>query len=340
MIAFGPRLLLATALAALAASRPPRCPPCGRGPRPRAIRLQRRRLSGPRDRGPGRGHRLRGTAPAASTSSTGRRPARRRRATSSGARTAPASRARATAARFPAPERRQLRRCACVGRLRPGRVRRSRDRRPVDQVGHDKVRGGAVNVLYGSKSGLTATGDQRWSLANLPGVPSTSDGFGTALASGDFDGDGYWDLAIGVSGRDIGSIRRAGEVRLLYGGQKGLTAARKRTLTRSSVPGQAPARSRLVRGVLAAGDVTGDARAELAVGAPFGTAFGSPVAWACSSAARPSSPAPEPSGGRRRVPGSATQWITATASGRTDDRRLRRRRASRARHWHAQHRRV
>ncbi|HEY6569669.1 MAG TPA: hypothetical protein VIZ22_05235 [Candidatus Limnocylindrales bacterium] len=147
---------------------------------------------------------------------------------------------------------------------------------PSDRVGHDNVRGGAVNILYGSKSGLTATGDQLWSLANLPGVPVKHDWFGGALASGDFDGDGYWDLAIGAAGRDIGGVRQAGEVRLLYGGHAGLTEARSHALTRSSVAGQAPSREEGFGAAVAAGDVTGDGRAELAVGAPFGTFYGSP----------------------------------------------------------------
>ena len=103
---------------------------------------------------------------------------------------------------------------------------------PSDRVGHDRVHAGAVNVLYGSKSGLTATGDQLWSLGEPPWGAVRNDGFGGVLASGDFDGDGYWDLAIGVSGRDIGGLRQAGEVRLLYGGASGLSAGSGRERSR------------------------------------------------------------------------------------------------------------
>ena len=52
---------------------------------------------------------------------------------------------------------------------------------------------GAVNVIYGSRPGLTGAGDQIWH-QNQPGVNFGSeegDSFGTSLASGDFDGDGF-----------------------------------------------------------------------------------------------------------------------------------------------------
>jgi hypothetical protein len=68
---------------------------------------------------------------------------------------------------------------------------------------------GAVIVIYGSSVGLTTTtagipAAQFWS-QNAPGVPGTSEAgdlFGSALAGGDFNGDGFSDLAIGVPGED------------------------------------------------------------------------------------------------------------------------------------------
>ena len=65
---------------------------------------------------------------------------------------------------------------------------------PWDLV--DGVPGGAVNVIYGSSSGLTEAGDQLLSHANLPGDPGSWGRFGNRLAAGDFDGDGFGDLAI------------------------------------------------------------------------------------------------------------------------------------------------
>src|SRR5687767_9240850 len=56
---------------------------------------------------------------------------------------------------------------------------------------------GAVEVLYGSAAGLTADGSQFWT-AETPGVPGDADDgdkFGSSVGSGDFDADGYSDLA-------------------------------------------------------------------------------------------------------------------------------------------------
>ncbi|OQY98522.1 MAG: hypothetical protein B6D35_11850 [Candidatus Brocadia sp. UTAMX2] len=81
---------------------------------------------------------------------------------------------------------------------------------------------GAVQVLYGSSvTGLQTTSpdDQFW-CQNCPGVrdiPETEDYFGWALSVGDFNGDGYDDLAIGVPAED-----RAGAVQVLYGSSAGL----------------------------------------------------------------------------------------------------------------------
>ncbi len=49
--------------------------------------------------------------------------------------------------------------------------------------------------------------------------------FGGSLASGDYDGDGKDDFAVGVSGEDIGAIGDAGAVSVLYGSASGLTTA-------------------------------------------------------------------------------------------------------------------
>ena len=81
---------------------------------------------------------------------------------------------------------------------------------------------GAVNVLYGSRVGLVAAGSQLWSQASrgIKGKAHSFDQFGLDLASGDFDCDGYADLAATSDGwSDTGT-----EVAVLYGSRKGLTA--------------------------------------------------------------------------------------------------------------------
>lgn len=76
-----------------------------------------------------------------------------------------------------------------------------------------------MNVLYGSLLRLDVTGNQIWE-QNQPGVAGRAeegDQFGRALAAGDFNGDGFVDLAIGVDSEDVGQISAAGAVNVLYG---------------------------------------------------------------------------------------------------------------------------
>ena len=82
---------------------------------------------------------------------------------------------------------------------------------------------GVVHVLYGATgAGLSAIGSQLWS-QDSPGIAGTAeelDRFGAALASGDYNGDGRADLAIGAPGENSFS----GVVHVLYGSANGLTA--------------------------------------------------------------------------------------------------------------------
>jgi FG-GAP repeat len=64
---------------------------------------------------------------------------------------------------------------------------------------------GAVNVLYGAGNGLSGTGAQVF--FQVGGTPEPGDRFGAALAAGDFNQDGFADLAVGASGEDVGSAR-------------------------------------------------------------------------------------------------------------------------------------
>jgi hypothetical protein len=87
---------------------------------------------------------------------------------------------------------------------------------------------GAVAVLYGSATGLQATSpdDQLWT-QDSPGVKDQAeenDDFGSSLTSGDFNGDGFHDLAIGARLEDVGAVTDAGAVEVLYGSATGLQA--------------------------------------------------------------------------------------------------------------------
>jgi hypothetical protein len=129
---------------------------------------------------------------------------------------------------------------------------------------------GSVTILYGSEDGLGAARSRLFS-QHTPGIadePEPFDFFGWAAEAGDFDGDGFGDLAVAVLGEDLGAQRRdAGAVHVLYGSPRGLTVKRSQLWTESSpgVPGTAEAGD-VFGSALAAGDANDDGRADLAIG--------------------------------------------------------------------------
>jgi FG-GAP repeat len=115
----------------------------------------------------------------------------------------------------------------------------------IGVIGEDAGTEGAVNVLYGTPTGLSGAGGQFFT-QDSPGVPGAAepdDGFGRTLAVGDFDRDGFADLAIGVLDEDVGSIADAGAVNVLYGSTGGLTGTGGQIFTQT-VPGWAAPPSR------------------------------------------------------------------------------------------------
>jgi hypothetical protein len=93
---------------------------------------------------------------------------------------------------------------------------------PIDGVAGT----GLVRVFYGSNiSGLISISEQQFA-QNSPGMPEdhkSGEGFGFALAVGDFNADGFADLAIGVPAETVDNLAVAGAVHVLYGTAKGLT---------------------------------------------------------------------------------------------------------------------
>jgi len=119
----------------------------------------------------------------------------------------------------------------------------------------------SVHVFYGA-SGLALRppmlreGEQR------------DDGFGAALGSGDFNGDGFADLAVGAPRFDLGAeLPDAGKAYEFRGGAAGLAATA--ATVRTGAPGQ-----RFATSVAGVGDLNGDAYSDLLLGAPMASADG------------------------------------------------------------------
>ncbi len=148
------------------------------------------------------------------------------------------------------------------------------------------VNAGVVHVLYGSSTGLSLAGDQLWrqGAGGLGGTPQDFDQFGETLAQGDFDGDGFADLAIGVPQESTDTVTSAGAVQVLRGSAQGLTALGSQTWTQDS-PGVAdqPEYRRApdyhypdaFGSSLATGDVDNDGFADVAIGVRGETVEGS-----------------------------------------------------------------
>ena len=88
-------------------------------------------------------------------------------------------------------------------------------------------RAGAAHVLYGSPTGLTATGDHFWNqnTSGVSGVAERDDRFGQSLAAANFGKSGYADLAVTARREGIDGVPNAGGVHVFYGSSAGVTVA-------------------------------------------------------------------------------------------------------------------
>ncbi|WP_434419955.1 FG-GAP-like repeat-containing protein [Nannocystis pusilla] len=125
------------------------------------------------------------------------------------------------------------------------------------------VAAGAVYVYRGGATGFTSWAVLTQSGSGL-GTNAAGDQFGFALTSGDFDLDGYADLAVGAPGATEVTGTAAGAVYLFEGGSSGLGA--------SAVVGPALPYLEDDRfgAALTSADFNGDGYGDLVVGAPRG----------------------------------------------------------------------
>ncbi|MCQ4207370.1 FG-GAP and VCBS repeat-containing protein [Streptomyces longispororuber] len=130
---------------------------------------------------------------------------------------------------------------------------------------------GTVKIFYGSASGPSQTRTQTITqdTAGVPGASEKGDQFGDRLNAGDANGDGYPDLAVGVTGEAIGTKTRAGAVVLLKGGKGGLTGQGAQAFHQDTAGVSGVAESGDVfGGSVRLLDVTGDGKADLVASAP------------------------------------------------------------------------
>ncbi len=143
----------------------------------------------------------------------------------------------------------------------------------VASVGENNGRG-RVTIIHGGRMGLTGAGSVEFDQDNndIEGNDEANDNFGSAIAFGDFNGDRFDDLAVGVSGED----NSTGIVHILPGSAAGITARGSQVLSRRRQQGDLEGnddRDDLLGRSLAVGNFNGDAFDDLAIGVPGENGF-------------------------------------------------------------------
>lgn len=129
---------------------------------------------------------------------------------------------------------------------------------------------GSITVLPGSSTGVTGTGSKEYDLntAGVPGTSANGDQFGWSQVSGDFNGDGYPDVAVSANALDIGGYTNSGGIWIFYGSATGLRTDNITMITEANLDqtdgiGYASA---FIGEVMTSGDFDGDGIDDLVTG--------------------------------------------------------------------------
>ena len=130
---------------------------------------------------------------------------------------------------------------------------------------------GAIGVFFGTENGLLDGTSAPLSQSSLfQSVNESGDQMGYSVTSGDFDGDGYADVAVGIPFEDIDEQgdTDAGMVGVLYGSEMGFDEDKVETFSQFSLVDAQNEDDDLFAWAIAAGDYDGDGTDDLAVGIP------------------------------------------------------------------------
>ncbi len=128
---------------------------------------------------------------------------------------------------------------------------------------------GFVVIFYGGPGGAGSGGTERFTQRSVvTGTNENGDHFGWSLAAGNFNGDAFDDLAIGVPDEDTDGATDTGFVAIMLGSSRGLLPSNSEAITQNAVQFSANENGDHFGWSLAAGNFDGDAFDDLAVGVP------------------------------------------------------------------------